>query len=38
MEREIEMVTNVKKVDEVHIPIVKNRLLNLEDGANYSDA
>ena len=37
MEDQKEIVTNVKEDDEVYIPIVKNRLLNLEVGANYSD-
>ena len=37
MVKEKEIVTNVKEVGEVYIPIVKNRLLNLEVGANYSD-
>ena len=37
MVKEKEIVTNVKEVGEVYIPIVKNRSLNLEVGANYSD-
>jgi len=37
MEKEKEIVTNVKKVGEVHIPLVKNRSLNMEVGGNYSD-
>ena len=36
MERKIEMVTNVKEYDEAHIPIVRNRSLDLEDGANLT--
>ena len=32
-----EIATNVKEVGEVYIPIVKNRSLNMEVGANYSD-
>ena len=34
--KENEIVTNVKEVDEVYIPIVEKRLLNLDLGANYS--
>ena len=37
MVKEKEIVTNVKEDGEVYIPIVKNRSLNLEVGANYSD-
>jgi len=36
MERKSEMVTNVKEYDEAHIPIVRNRLPDLEDGANLT--
>jgi len=35
MERKIEMVTNVKEIYEVYIPIVRNRSLDLEVGATY---
>ena len=36
MEGETEMVTNVMEIDEVYIPIVRNRSLDLEVGANIS--
>ena len=35
MVKEKEIVTNVKEVGEVYIPIVKNQSLNFEVGANY---
>ena len=36
MKENKEMVTKGKKVDEAYVPIVRNRLLSLEAGANLS--
>ena len=36
MERESEMVTNVKEFDEAYIPIVRNQLLDMKVGANLT--
>ena len=35
-ERKIRKVTNVKEFDEAYIPIVRNRSLDLEVGANLT--